>query len=134
MFYKEEDHILAAFMDENDGRGARSCYSRIGQHSTAKMGYLRKLPLATPKEYLPLMLELMRAPYNYDFVVLNVKSTEQLRFLVYQNDQVYEDGLLLDADVLRERPDYDRYYIVAVKPGKNKRLAYHIKPLNDAGT
>ena len=74
-FYKEDGSILAIFpriiesKSWNKAQTTVSCYSRVGQHSSAARGYYSKLPKATALEYAGLAEELKSI--GYQLAILN---------------------------------------------------------------
>lgn len=62
IFKKEASHVIAFFPTLPDDRaGTRmTCYSHVGQHSSADIGYFQSLKPASAAEYGDLLLELKR--------------------------------------------------------------------------
>ena len=52
VFYQEtEIHVLAVFLEETvPQNGLLHCYSKVGEHVTCSLGYLKDLKLASKKE------------------------------------------------------------------------------------
>lgn len=128
-FYNEGAGILAVFTEQLERSGLVSCYSFIGQHSTATKEYFNKLQLATPEEYLPLMLELIRE-FGYELDVFNIRSAGWLGAAIRSGHKVWIDGVKLDSQTLAPIGNRLRFQVLAIV-SENE---YHITTLNVAGT
>lgn len=66
-FYTEPDgNTFAYFPNDNHTRDGeyKTCYSRIGQHSSCHPDYLKRCRKATPEQYSDLKTELESIGYN----------------------------------------------------------------------
>src|SRR6266850_5172495 len=99
-FYNEGAGILAVFMEGKKMSGLYTCFSTEAQMHTCTKEYFNKLQLATPEEYLPLMLELIRE-FKYDLDVFNVRTAGWLGAAIRDGDVVWLDGIKLDSETLK---------------------------------
>ena len=71
VFYQETKiHVLAVFLgDTLPLNGLLNCYSKIGEHGTCSLGYLKDLKLASKKEAKK-MKKLLEESYFYKIKIL----------------------------------------------------------------
>lgn len=128
-FYNEGDGILAVFMEGKKMSGLYTCFSINAKMHTCTKEYFNKLQLATPEEYLQLMLELIRE-FKYDLDVFNVRTAGWLGAAIKDGDVVWLDGIRLESETLKPIGKRLRFQVLTIR----SETEYHVTTLNVAGT